>query len=161
MPVIFACTHTHPFRSQITVLTGDLNMIPSDKAMQYLLGKVEYKGTTCDFTDVWLMDDVKKTHDLGAGAQGLENGYTFNNLNAKLEKRIDFVLVRGKVDHAVYDYMEVFGARAKDVDGIPPSDHLGLVVKMSRKDDTACAAGSSDSDACGAASSAPSGNDEL
>ena len=82
-------------------------MIPSDGAMQYLLGEVEYKGTRCDFQDVWLSKGTPLVHELG----DLEHGFTFNNLNQKLEKRIDFVLVRGAVDTVSFDLMEVFGSR--------------------------------------------------
>eukprot|EP01060_Flectonema_neradi_P014543 TRINITY_DN2117_c7_g1_i1.p1 TRINITY_DN2117_c7_g1~~TRINITY_DN2117_c7_g1_i1.p1 ORF type:complete len:514 (+),score=94.17 TRINITY_DN2117_c7_g1_i1:34-1575(+) len=116
---------------KVTVFMGDLNMIPSDNAMKYLLGEYEYKGDRCDFKDVWLLPG-KRTHELDGEAG--EEGLTFNNLNAKLEKRIDFVLVRGAVDMNSFELMEVIGAKSKSPDELPPSDHMGLSVLVNHKD---------------------------
>ena len=78
--------------------------------MKYLLGEFEHKGDKCDFKDVWLLPGTR-THELDGEAA--EKGFTFNNLNAKLEKRIDFVLVRGDVDINSFELMEVIGAKSK------------------------------------------------
>lgn len=112
----------------ITFLMGDLNMVPSDPAMQFLLGNEEFRGETCDFRDVW---DIagQRVHELGGEFE--EKGITFNNLDDKPNKRIDFILVRGPVPDGSFPLFEVVGSKAKSRKSkVAPSDHLGLRVHV-------------------------------
>eukprot|EP00756_Hemistasia_phaeocysticola_P061618 Hpha_TRINITY_DN5070_c0_g1::TRINITY_DN5070_c0_g1_i2::g.94218::m.94218 len=114
--------------SGTVLLTGDLNMEPDDPAMQYLIGEHTYQGDTCDFRDVWLLPG-KREHDLeGEDGVETERGVTFNNLEGRPHKRIDFVLARGEVPDDAFFSVEVIGGKQRQPGSLAPSDHLGLRV---------------------------------
>eukprot|EP01065_Artemidia_motanka_P028357 TRINITY_DN33646_c0_g1_i1.p1 TRINITY_DN33646_c0_g1~~TRINITY_DN33646_c0_g1_i1.p1 ORF type:complete len:517 (+),score=124.98 TRINITY_DN33646_c0_g1_i1:59-1609(+) len=113
--------------AKATLLMGDLNMIPSDAAMSFLLGKKEVDGERCDFRDAWNVA-AERRHELGGDF--LKKGITFNNLDDEPKKRIDFVMVRGGIPNSAFRLFEVIGSKAHThPDRVPPSDHLGLRVR--------------------------------
>lgn len=98
--------------SRPMLVMGDLNAEPDEAAIRFLVGEEEINGQRADFVDCWML------------ANPAQPGYTYASFDPV--KRIDYVLGRnlpGGVAAA-----EVVGRDA--VDGIYPSDHLGIAVDV-------------------------------
>lgn len=94
------------------VLMGDLNAEPDEDTIALLTGKLTVDGRRGDLLDCW------------RSAHPDEPGFTYGSFDPV--RRIDYVLGRN-LPHGVAG-AEIIGASA--VDGIYPSDHMGIVVDI-------------------------------
>ncbi len=94
-----------------TVFTGDLNCPPSERAIQFLTGNLSVEGRTGDFADTYAA--------LNGPEPSPRNGITTYHGFASRPpaRRIDYVLIRGKVK-ALRG-----GILIRKVEGAFPSDH--------------------------------------
>ncbi len=97
---------------QPAVLMGDLNAEPDTPPMRFLLGKETIDGESADFVDCWTQ------------ANPDESGYTYASFDPV--RRIDYVLGRN-LPSGVLSASIIGG---EPVDGIYPSDHMGIVVDL-------------------------------
>jgi endonuclease/exonuclease/phosphatase family metal-dependent hydrolase len=93
------------------LLMGDLNALPDTPPIRFLLGQAELQGQTGDFIDCW-----KQVHPN-------QPGFTYGSFHPT--HTIDYVLAR--TIRAVRS-AQIVGGEA--VDGVYPSDHMGLVVEL-------------------------------
>jgi len=93
------------------VLSGDLNCPPSEQAMQFLTGKLSADGLTAAFVDTYAR--------LGGPEPTPENKITtYHGFSSRPPaRRIDYVLVRGKIEPLRA------GILIRKVEGAYPSDH--------------------------------------
>lgn len=121
--------------------------------MQFLLGRHTLNNSTGDFQDAWEMsrdnfinsqcDESGSCYNPCANNEGEEsgdnentsrvadmcNGFTFNALDSKPLKRIDFIFVRGNLnlkDFSIIGKQPLFDGKEK----IMASDHFGLLAKF-------------------------------
>lgn len=94
-----------------SLLMGDLNALPDTPPIQFLLGNLSLQGQTGDFSDCWKAAHPDKP------------GFTYGSFNPT--HTIDYVLARNI--QAVQSAL-IVGNEA--VDGVYPSDHMGLVVEL-------------------------------
>ena len=94
-----------------TVFTGDLNCSPSEQAMQFLTGNLPAEGPTGDFADTYAtLNGPKPSPD--------NRITTYHGFASRPpSRRIDYVLVRGKVKALRA------GILIRKVEGTFPSDH--------------------------------------
>lgn len=142
--VLFANTHLEAFvgneterRAQAEQLVADLNTLnvgnlpivavgdynapaPNNGTYQYV--------TSNGYTDAWTQNSLTFTYN--------PNGYTYghnadvNEDNPEFYERIDFVMVKANPE-PTYGEGIVIGDEKRDrVDGLYPSDHAGLVFKL-------------------------------
>jgi endonuclease/exonuclease/phosphatase family metal-dependent hydrolase len=93
-------------------LMGDLNALPETAPIRFLTGVDEIGGERGDFVDCWVQ---ARPDDLG---------WTYASF--KPDHRIDYVLARnlgGRIREAHLVGMD-------SVDGVYPSDHMGVVVEI-------------------------------
>ena len=95
------------------VLMGDLNALPHTRPIRFLCGEAEIDGATGDFVDLWTL------------AHPQDPGFTYASWEPT--HRIDYVLGRN-LPRGVTSAMVVGG---EAVNGVYPSDHLGVVVERS------------------------------
>jgi endonuclease/exonuclease/phosphatase family metal-dependent hydrolase len=102
---------TEDFPDLPVVLTGDLNCPPSERAMQFLTGRLSAQEVRGDLVDTY--------SSLGGAEPSSTNGITtFHGFSATPPaRRIDYVLVRGKIQPLRA------GILIKQVEGAFPSDH--------------------------------------
>jgi endonuclease/exonuclease/phosphatase family metal-dependent hydrolase len=94
------------------LMMGDLNAEPDTPAIGFLLGKQEIDGEAGGFTDRWV------------AANGEDPGFTYASSHPV--RRIDYVLGMNLPNGV--QKAEVVGS--EPVDGVFPSDHLGVVVDV-------------------------------
>jgi endonuclease/exonuclease/phosphatase family metal-dependent hydrolase len=98
--------------SEPAVLMGDLNAEPQTPPIQFLTGQTELEGESADFLDCW------------TAANGSEPGHTYASFDPV--RRIDYVLAR----NVPSGEMRARTIGGTPVDGVYPSDHLGVVVEL-------------------------------
>lgn len=113
-------------RTLPTVIAGDLNACPQAASIRYLTGLQSLDGQSARFEDPWAV--------LGEGP-----GQTFTPVNPNAfghrwgpARRIDHILVGSFRDHpeAHLRYTTAELAFDRPVDGVWPSDHLGVLVDI-------------------------------
>ena len=97
---------------QPTVLMGDLNAEPDAPPIRYLTGEQTLEGESAGFVDCWV------------AANPEQPGFTYASFRPV--RRIDYVL--GRNLPAGVRGASLIGGEA--VDGVYPSDHLGIVVEL-------------------------------
>jgi len=94
------------------VVMGDLNAEPDAPPIRFLLGEEEIAGRRGSFVDLWML------------ANPDDPGYTDESYS--LRRRIDYVLGTN-LSHGVDRAVTIGG---EPVNGVYPSDHLGIVVDV-------------------------------
>lgn len=108
-----------------TIIAGDLNATPEAASMRYLTGLQSLDGQSARFEDPWAIV-----------GEGPGHTWTPDNPNASRRygprRRIDHILVGSFRDHPRSHVHFESAALAFDqpVDGVWPSDHLGVVVDL-------------------------------
>lgn len=98
--------------SEPAILMGDLNAEPHTPEIRFLIGEESLMGTEGDFRDCW------------TAVHPSEPGFTYGSGDPV--RRIDYVLARNVPTSP--RRVEIVGAAM--VDGVYPSDHMGILVEF-------------------------------
>ena len=96
-------------------LAGDLNAQPSTLAMRLLRGEATHNGRQGNLSDAWLL------------ANGEDPGLTYPSDNP--DKRIDYIYAVPGVERQA-DVLDCELVFTDPVDGVRPSDHVGILCRF-------------------------------
>lgn len=113
------------------ILVGDLNALPSTRAMRFLAGEEVLAGVRTDMLDAWLQlyPEPRGGPDYVDDEEPRDAGLTFSTLDANLSKRIDYAFVRNMRCSAIQTY-PAQSARVVGEEDFHASDHLGLLMQL-------------------------------